>query len=289
MKIAVSYENGKVFQHFGHTEFFKIYDIENDKVVSAQVIEVNGRGHGAMAAFLQENGVNAVLCGGLGAEAQAVLNAAGIQVCSGVDGDCDPAVYAFLKGELVSGGVNCDHHGEAGDDEGCGCGDDCGSGCGGGCSGCGGGCGGCRPSITGPNVGRTVKTHYRGTFNDGTQFDSSYDRGEPLEFVCGAGMMIPGYDRAVAGMEVGQSIDVHLMPDEAYGEYDPNAVMEFEIAVLKGSEELNVGDQVYLTDPMGRPVLVTVIAKDDTTVTLDANDQMAGKELNFHIELVEVR
>ena len=69
-------------------------------------------------------------------------------------------------------------------------------------------------TLTGRNVGKTCRTHYRGTFNDGTQFDSSYDRGEPLEFVCGAGQMIKGFDAAVADMEVGQIVDIHLMPEE---------------------------------------------------------------------------
>ena len=68
-------------------------------------------------------------------------------------------------------------------------------------------------TLTGRNVGKTCRTHYRGTFNDGTQFDSSYDRGEPLEFVCGAGQMIKGFDAAVADMEVGQIVDIHLMPE----------------------------------------------------------------------------
>ena len=68
--------------------------------------------------------------------------------------------------------------------------------------------------ITGRNVGKTCRTHYRGTFNDGTQFDSSYDRGEPLEFVCGAGQMIKGFDAAVADMEVGEVKEIHLMPEE---------------------------------------------------------------------------
>lgn len=285
MKVAAAYENGRVFQHFGHSEFFKIYDIENGGIASSQVVETNCRGHNAMTGFLIENGVYAVLCGSIGPDAKSALDAAGIQVCSGAEGDCDQAVAAFMKGELLSAGVNCSK-----DEDGtCGCDAECGN-CGGGCGGgCGCGCWNTASKIVGPNVGKTVKTHYVGTFNDGTQFDSSYDRGEPLEFVCGSGMMIFGYDKAVANMEVGQSIDVHLMPSEAYGEYDPNAVMEFEISVLRGSEELSVGDEVYLTDPMGRPILVRVTAKDDTTITLDANDQMAGKELNFHIELVEVK
>ena len=88
--------------------------------------------------------------------------------------------------------------------------------------------------ITGRNVGKTCRTHYRGTFNDGTQFDSSYDRGEPLEFVCGAGQMIKGFDAAVADMEVGEVKEIHLMPEEAYGMPDPNAILELEIAKSAG-------------------------------------------------------
>lgn len=83
-------------------------------------------------------------------------------------------------------------------------------------------------TLTGRNVGKTCRTHYRGTFNDGTQFDSSYDRGEPLEFVCGAGQMIKGFDAAVADMEVGQIVDIHLMPEEAYGMPDPEAIFTLE-------------------------------------------------------------
>ena len=89
-------------------------------------------------------------------------------------------------------------------------------------------------TIEGKNVGKKCRTHYRGTFNDGTQFDSSYDRGEPLEFVCGAGMMIKGFDAAVANMEVGQTLDVHLMPEEAYGLADPDAIFTVEVAQLPG-------------------------------------------------------
>ena len=143
-------------------------------------------------------------------------------------------------------------------------------------------------SITGPNVGKKVKAHYRGTFNDGTQFDSSYDRGEPLEFTCGAGMMIQGFDEAVANMKVGEQVNVHLMPSEAYGEADPAAIFTVEIEKMPGSEELTVGMQVYLTNSFGQPFPVKVTAKDETTITFDANHEMAGKELNFLIELVEV-
>lgn len=143
--------------------------------------------------------------------------------------------------------------------------------------------------MSGRNVGKTCRTHYRGTFNDGSQFDSSYDRGEPLEFICGVGQMIRGFDAAVADMEVGQSVDIHLTPEEAYGMPDPNAIFTVEIAQLPGAEGLEAGQQVYLSDQMGRPFPVKVAAKDEKTITFDANHEMAGKELNFHIELVEVK
>ena len=101
--------------------------------------------------------------------------------------------------------------------------------------------------------------------------------------------MIRGFDAAVAEMEVGQVVDVHLMPEEAYGMPDPNAVLTFEITQLPGSENLTVGQQVYLSNQYGQPFPVKVTAKDDIHITLDANHEMAGKELNFRIELVEVK
>ena len=274
MKIAVAYENGEVFQHFGHTETFKVYEIEDGKVCSSEIFGSNGSGHDALASLLADNAIDVVICGGIGGGAQAVLEECGIELCAGVSGNADEVVEAYLRGELISTGANCDHHGE---EQGC-SGHDCGS------------CGGCHsaPPITGKNVGKTCRTHYRGTFNDGTQFDSSYDRGEPLEFVCGAGMMIRGYDEAVANMEVGETIEIHLMPSEAYGEPDPNAIFTVEIANMAGAEDVEVGQRVYLRDMLGQPIPVLVVAKDDQTVTFDANHEMAGKELNFTIELVEV-
>lgn len=287
MKIAVTYDNGNVFQHFGRTEQFKIYEVEDNKVVSSEVIGSNGTGHGALAGLLAGQDVDVLICGGIGGGAQAALAEAGVELCAGAEGNTDEAVEAYLRGELVSTGANCDHHHEEGHD--CG-GHDDGHSCSGGCgSSCGGGCGSSRPAFEGKNVGKTCRAHYRGTFNDGTQFDSSYDRGEPLEFVCGAGQMILGFDKAVADMEVGQTVDVHLMPEEAYGMPDPAAVFTVEIAQLPGSEELEAGQQVYLSNQFGQPFPVKVTAKDETTITFDANHEMAGKELNFRIELVEVK
>ena len=283
MKIAVAYDNGMVFQHFGHTEQFKIYEVTDGAVTSAEVIGTNGSGHEALASFLKDLSVDVLICGGIGAGAQKALAAQGIEMCAGAAGNAERAVAAYLRGELVDTGVNCDHHGE---EHACG-GHADGEACGGCAGGCHGGCHGA-PMIEGKNVGKTCRTHYRGTFNDGTQFDSSYDRGEPLEFVCGAGMMIPGFDAAVANMDVGQTLQIHLTPAEAYGEADPNAIFTVEIAELPGSESVSVGDQVYLQDTYGRHVPVKVAGKDEKTVTFDANHEMAGKELNFTIELVEV-
>ena len=283
MKIAVPFENGEVFQHFGHCETFKIYEVENGDIVSAEVMGTNGTGHDAVAAFLADLSVDLVICGGIGGGAEAALISSGIELCSGAAGDADEAVKAFLRGELTSAGVNCDHH-DHGEGEGCGCG------CSGGCGGCGGGCGGAPAYLfEGANVGKTCKTHYRGTLNDGTVFDSSYDRGEPLEFVCGVGMMIRGYDEVVAKMEVGQSVDIHLTPDQAYGYPDPRAIFTVAIADLPGAEEVNVGEQVVLYTANGQPMQVKVTARDEVNITFDANNEMAGKELNFHIELIEVQ
>ena len=291
MKIAATYDNGNIFQHFGRTETFKIYDVEDGKIVSSEVMDTNGVGHEALAYLLAEHKIDALVCGGMGQGAQDALADAGIEVCAGASGDADAAVEAYLRGELVNTGVNCDHHHEGHDHEhghdhdhdhaeGFGCGA-------GGCEGCPG-CGEPMYMFEGTNVGRTVRVHYRGTFNDGTQFDASYDRGEPLEFVCGTGMMIPGFDRAVAELMPGEVIDVHLMPEEAYGMPREDMIITVPIADVAGAEELGEGDQVVLTDQLGRPFQVVVTACDDTMITFDANHQMAGKELNFRIEMVDI-
>ena len=283
MRIAVTYDNGNVFQHFGKTENFKVFEVEDNKVVSSEIVGSNGSGHGALAGLLADNSIDVLICGGIGGGAQQALANAGIELCAGASGDVDAAVEAYLAGELVNSGVNCDHH--HGEDHDCGHHED---------GGCGGhaGCGGCGshtvPGIEGPNVGKKVRVHYKGTLNDGTQFDSSYDRGEPLEFVCGAGMMIRGFDVAVADMKVGEIKDAHMEPKDAYGEVNPNAIMTLEIDQVPGAENLEKGQHVYLTNPMGQPFPVTVTEKTDTEITFDANHELAGKELTFQIELVEI-
>lgn len=138
------------------------------------------------------------------------------------------------------------------------------------------------------NVNKTCRVHYLGTFNDGEKFDSSYDRGKPLEFVCGAGMMIKGFDEAVKDMAVGEIKEIHLMPEEAYGMPDPDQIITLQISQLPGAENLKAGQQVYLSNAIGQPVPVKVLEVTDETITFDANHEMAGKELNFKIELVEI-
>ena len=278
MKLAVTYDNGNVFQHFGRTEAFKIYEIQDQMIVNEEVIGTDGFGHEALADYLKGKGVEVLICGGMGQGAANALAEAGLEVISGASGSCDEAVVSWLKGELTSAGTNCDHHDHEEEQE---CTSDC-STCSGGC------CSGPQVIMEGRNAGKTVRVHYRGTFNDGTQFDSSYDRGEPLEFISGTGMMIPGFDRAVVDMEPGQTADIHLMPEDAYGMPDPNAVFTVLIAQVPGSEELNIGDQVYLQTTAGYPMRVKVADKTDLQITFDANHEMAGKELNFHIELVEI-
>ena len=126
------------------------------------------------------------------------------------------------------------------------------------------------------NEGKQVKVHYVGALDDGTKFDSSRDRGEPLAFTCMAGQMIKGFDEAVREMEVGQVVDVRL----------EQAV---PVAQMPGAERLEVGQRVMLSGPTGQPFPATVAAKDETTVTFDMNHEMAGKALNFEIELLEVK
>ena len=283
MKLAIPFKDGEVFGHFGHTKELKLYEIENGQILSSELVGTDGSGHEAIADLLAGLGVGVLICSGIGAGAEQALYENGIALYSGVTGDADEAAAAFLRGELGPAGANCDRHAE----EENACGGSCGESCGeGGCA----GCPGCRPApaITGKNAGKKCRTHYRGTFSDGTQFDSSYDRGKPLEFICGAGQMIRGFDAAVADMDVGEIREVRLSPAEAYGERDPLLVFTVPISQLPGSEDLTAGEQVYLRNVYGQPFLARVLEKTALTVTFDANHEMAGKELNFTIELVEV-
>ena len=126
MKIAVTYQNGQIFQHFGHTEQFKIYEISNGSILHTEVVGTNGSGHGALAGFLMQHGVDTLICGGIGGGAQMALAQAGIRLFGGVSGDADAAVQTLLNGTLTyDPDVHCNHHdhGEGGHtcgDHGCG-------------------------------------------------------------------------------------------------------------------------------------------------------------------------
>lgn len=123
MRVAVTYENGEVFQHFGHTEQFKIYDVEDGKITKEQVVDTNGSGHGALAGFLTDLQVDTLICGGIGAGAQNALAEAGIQLYGGVSGSADDAVKALAAGTLsYNPDVQCSHHGNHEHKEGHSCG-----------------------------------------------------------------------------------------------------------------------------------------------------------------------
>ena len=112
MRIAVTYENGEIFQHFGHTEKLKIYDVQDGKILSSEVVDTNGNGHGALAGVLKGLGVDVLICGGIGGGAQMALRAQGIELYGGVVGDADKSVEEFVAGNLVyNPDVKCNHHG----------------------------------------------------------------------------------------------------------------------------------------------------------------------------------
>jgi predicted DNA-binding protein (UPF0251 family)/predicted Fe-Mo cluster-binding NifX family protein len=118
MRIAVTYENGEIFQHFGHTEQFKLYDVEDGKIVNEQIVDTNGSGHGALAGFLQAAKADALICGGIGMGAQMALADAGIKLYGGVQGSADEAARALAEGNLeYDPDARCDHHGHHHDGE----------------------------------------------------------------------------------------------------------------------------------------------------------------------------
>lgn len=130
MKIAVTYEAGQIFQHFGHTGAFKVYDVKDGEIVKSEVVDTNGSGHGALAGMLLNLGVDALICGGIGGGAVNALNMVGIEIYAGNAGDCDEAVENLLAGNLdINAEANCSHHDHDHHGEGHTCGE---HGCGGG-------------------------------------------------------------------------------------------------------------------------------------------------------------
>ncbi len=137
------------------------------------------------------------------------------------------------------------------------------------------------------NKGKHVKVHYTGTLDDGSVFDSSRERDEPLAFVCMAGQMIPGFDKAVADMEVGETRTVRIEAEDAYGPYREEAIQRLPLTALPGAEKLKVGDEVALQGPDRIPRPTKVVELTDTEIAFDMNHPLAGKALNFEITLLE--
>ena len=135
--------------------------------------------------------------------------------------------------------------------------------------------------------GDVVKVHYKGKLNSGEQFDSSEGR-EPLEFTVGAGQMISGFDAAIPGMIVGEKKTITIPPQDAYGVKNEEAIIEFPISNIPGGMKLEPGMKMQLRNEAGHPIPVVVTELKDEIVILDANHELAGKELIFDIELVEI-
>ena len=111
MRVGVTYENGQIFQHFGHTEQFKLYDVENGAIKNTQVVGTNGQGHGALSSFLKNAGVDVLICGGIGDGAKSALAEAGIRLYGGVNGAADAAVEKLVAGNLeYNSNIHCEHH-----------------------------------------------------------------------------------------------------------------------------------------------------------------------------------
>ena len=141
--------------------------------------------------------------------------------------------------------------------------------------------------MTQVKTGDTVRIHYTGTLADGSTFDSSAGR-DPLEFTVGSGQIIPGLDKAMPGMTVGDTKTVDVVADEAYGQPDPAARQAVPRTEIPGDVPLDLGTQLQVQTPDGQVMAVTVAEVTEAEVTLDANHPLAGKDLTFDIELVEI-
>ena len=135
--------------------------------------------------------------------------------------------------------------------------------------------------------GDVIRVHYTGTLNDGSQFDSSVGR-SPLEFTVGAGQMIAGFDAGVVGMSVGEKKTIQIDPDNGYGQKDPNAIIEFPASNVPEGMQVEVGMKLNLQNQYGQPVPVEVIEVKEEGIIMDANHFLAGKDLIFEVELVEI-
>jgi FKBP-type peptidyl-prolyl cis-trans isomerase 2 len=136
--------------------------------------------------------------------------------------------------------------------------------------------------------GNNVKVHYTGTLEDGQQFDSSRDRGETLNFTVGTGQMIAGFDEALMGMAIGEVKDVTLSPEKAYGERSEEAVMSVSRQNFPEDFVVEIGAMVQGSTAQGMPIQAQIVGEDEENIVLDMNHPLAGKSLNFNIELVEI-
>jgi len=138
-----------------------------------------------------------------------------------------------------------------------------------------------------PKSGDTVNVHYTGKLDDGTVFDSSSGR-DPLQFTMGGGQIIPGFEEAVSGLNPGESKTVRIPAQEAYGPHYPDMVMEVPRTELPEGMEPQIGDQLQMESDDGETVIVTITEAKESSITLDANHPLAGEDLTFEIELVEI-
>jgi peptidylprolyl isomerase len=143
-------------------------------------------------------------------------------------------------------------------------------------------------TLTTATEGASATVHYKGTLEDGSEFDNSHTRGEPITFTVGSGEMIPGFNNAVAGMTVGETVTVTLTPDQAYGDVNPEAQTTFPKSGFPEGLDLVEGMPVPLKTPDGRTLIGRLTEQQDESVTIDLNHPLAGQTLQFEIELVEV-
>jgi peptidylprolyl isomerase len=136
--------------------------------------------------------------------------------------------------------------------------------------------------------GSTVSVHYKGTLNDGTEFDNSYTRGEPITFQMGSGQMIKGFDTALSGMSIGEKKNFNLSPGEAYGEKKDDLVQPVPRTNFPNDFQVVVGATVQGQNPDGQVFMAKILDQDVGTVTLDFNHPLAGENLTFEVELVQV-
>lgn len=136
-------------------------------------------------------------------------------------------------------------------------------------------------------TGSHVRMHYRGTLDDGSEFDSSYARDEPICFVLGAGEALPVFEKAAAVMEVGEELDVDVPQAEAFGEYDETAIEDVPASIFGDVSKLPVGEAIAMRGEDGRVASARILAVGDDTVRLDYNHPLAGHDLHFHMELLE--